>query len=166
VPCHSPHYQPTSSSATHRSARRPGALGASQRRRSLRPVRTGISWGTGMLEMRVPPILSDLDVCMPLKEILMIRRAVTFVLLTCLGGLSPGVLAVANESAGRYSVYPRVVATVLTLAPRGMATIQTSDGARYEVVRGTGWQVGDTVTCEHRATGRPSWQALECRKTS
>ena len=111
-------------------------------------------------------ILSDLNVCMYLKEIRMSHRAVTFVLLTCLGGLSPGALAVANESAGRYSVYPRVVATVLTLAPRGMATIQTSDGVRYEVIRGTGWQVGDTVTCEHRATERPAWQALECRKTS
>jgi len=96
----------------------------------------------------------------------MIRRAVTVVFLTCLGGLNPGLFAMANESAGRYSVYPRVVASVLTLAPRGMATIQTSDGNRYEVVRGTGWQVGDPVTCEHRATGRPAWQALECRKTS
>jgi hypothetical protein len=97
----------------------------------------------------------------------MIRRVVTFVLLTSLGGLSPGPLAVANDSAvGRYSVYPRVVATVLTLAPRGMATIQSSDGARYEVVRGTGWQVGDTVTCEHSATGGPAWRALTCRKTS
>ena len=92
-------------------------------------------------------------------------RAVTFVLLICFGSLSPGALAVANESAGRYSVYPRVVATVLTLASRGMATIQTSDGVRYEVIRGTGWQVGDTVTCEHRATERPAWQALECRKS-
>jgi len=119
-----------------------------------------------MLEMRMTPIRSDLNVCMPLKEILMIRHAVTFVLLACFGGLSPGALAVANESAGRYSVYPRVVATVLTLAPRGMATIQTSEGAHYEVVRGSGWQVGDTVTCEHRATERPAWQALECRKTS
>jgi hypothetical protein len=119
-----------------------------------------------MLEMRIPPILSDRNVCMHLKEILMIRRAVTVALLTCLGGLSPGPLAMANESAGRYSVYPRVVATVLTLAPRGMATIQTSDGTRYEVSRGNDWQVGDTVTCEHRATGRPAWQALECRKTS
>jgi hypothetical protein len=111
-------------------------------------------------------ILSDLNVCMHLKEIFMTRRAVTFVLLTCLADLSPGPLAMANESAGRYSVYPRVVATVLTLAPRGMATIQTSEGVRYEVIRGTGWQVGDTVTCEHKATGRPAWQALECRKTS
>ena len=118
------------------------------------------------MERRMTTIRSDCNVCRPLKEIRMIRRVVTVVLLTYLGGLSPGALAVANESAGRYSVYPRVVATVLTLAPRGMATLQTSDGARYEVVRGTGWQVGDTVTCEHRATGRPAWQALECRKTS
>jgi hypothetical protein len=119
-----------------------------------------------MLEMRMTPIRSDRNLCMPLKESLMICRAVTVVLLTCLGGLSPGPLVMANESAGRYSVYPRVVATVLTLAPRGMATIQTSEGARYEVVRGTGWQVGDTVTCEHRTTERPAWQALKCRKTS
>jgi hypothetical protein len=107
---------------------------------------------------------------MPLKERRMIRRAVNVVLLTCLGSLSPGTLALATDSAvGRYSVYPRVVGTVLTLAPRGMATIQTQDGTRYEVVRGTGWQVGDTVTCEHAASERPSWhawQTLECRKTS
>jgi hypothetical protein len=117
--------------------------------------------------MRIPSIHSNLNMYMPLKEIGMIRPAVTFVLFICLGGLSPGPLAVANDSAvGRYSVYPRVVATVLTLAPRGMATIQSSDGTRYEVVRGTGWQVGDTVTCEHSATGGPAWRALECRKTS
>src|SRR5262249_40314555 len=110
---------------------------------------------------------SDLNLYMHPKERRMIRRAVTVVLLTCLVGLSPGRLAVANESAGRYSVYPRVEAIVLTLAPRGMATIPTRDGTRYEVIRGTGWQVGDTVTCEHVATtGGPSWQAFECRKTS
>jgi hypothetical protein len=119
-----------------------------------------------MLERRMPPIRRDLNVCMHPKELLMMRRAVTFILLTCLGGLSAGPLAVANEEAGRYSVYPRVVATVMTLAPRRMATIQTSDCARYEVVRGTGWQVGDTVTCEYTTRGRASWQALECRKTS
>jgi hypothetical protein len=101
------------------------------------------------------------------KEGRMIRRTMTFVLLVCLAGLSPEPLAVANESGvGRYSVYPRVVATVLTLGPRGLATIQTSDGARYEVVRGTGWQVGEMVTCEHATTGGPAWRALECRKTS
>ena len=97
----------------------------------------------------------------------MIHRAVTFVLLTCLAGLSSGPLAMATESAtGKYSVYPRIVATVVTLAPRGMATVQTSEGFRYEVIRGTGWQVGDMVTCEHSATERPAWQAFECRKTS
>jgi hypothetical protein len=93
-----------------------------------------------------------------------------FVLVTFLGSLSLTSLAVANDSAvGRYSVYPRVVGTVVTLEPRGLATIQTSDGARYEVIRGTGWRVGDTVTCEHAASERPSrqaWQELDCRKTS
>jgi len=48
-----------------------------------------------------------------------------------------------------------------------MATIQTSEGARYyEVIRGTGWQIGDMVTCEYSASERPAWQAFECRKTS
>ena len=97
------------------------------------------------------------------------RQVVIFALLTCLGGLSLWPLAVAaeaNETPGRYSVYPRIVATVVTVAPRGMATIQTRDGVRYEVVRGTGWRVGDTVTCEHAASERPAWQALECRQNS
>ena len=61
----------------------------------------GISWGTGMLEMRMTPILSSRNVCMHLKEIRMIRRAVTLVLLTSLGGLSPGALAVANDESPR-----------------------------------------------------------------
>jgi hypothetical protein len=97
----------------------------------------------------------------------MICRAVAFVLLTCLGGLSDVPRAMATEnSGGNYSVYPRVVATVITLEPRGMATIRTADGTTYEVVKGTTWRVGDTVTCEYTTRGRAAWQALDCRKTS
>jgi|RhiMethySRZTD1v2_1073278.scaffolds.fasta_scaffold1064714_1 hypothetical protein len=65
-----------------------------------------------------------------------------------------------------YAVYPRVVATVIALAPRGLATIRTSDGTTSEVVTGTTLRVGDTVTCEYTARGRTAWQALGCRKTS
>jgi hypothetical protein len=64
------------------------------------------------------------------------------------------------------SVYPRGVATIIALAPRGLATIRTSDGATYEVVTDTTWRVGATVTCEHTASGRTAWQALDCRQTS
>jgi hypothetical protein len=85
----------------------------------------------------------------------------------CLGSLSPVSLAAAHAAAlDRYSASPRIVATVLTLEPRRLATIQTSDGARYEVIRGTGWQVGDTIVCEHNMTGGPTWRVLECWKTS
>jgi hypothetical protein len=106
----------------------------------------------------------------PRKERRMIGRMVTCVLVPFLASLSLASLAVAQDSAvGRYSVYPRVVATVLTLEPRGLAIIQSSDGTRYEVVRRTGWRVGDTVTCEYAASERPSapaWQRLDCRKES
>jgi len=100
----------------------------------------------------------------------MIDRMVTCVLGLFLASLSLASLAVAQDSAvGRYSVYPPVVATILTLEPRSSAIIQTSDGIRYEVLRRTGWRVGDTVTCEHVASERPSapaWQTLTCRKES
>jgi hypothetical protein len=100
----------------------------------------------------------------------MSRHVMTCVLVTFLASLRLASFAVATESAvGRYSLYPRVVARVLTLEPRGMATIESSDGARYEVIRGASWRVGDTVTCEHAASERPSaqaWQTLQCWKTS
>jgi hypothetical protein len=77
----------------------------------------------------------------------MIRRAVNIVLLTCLGSLSPRWAGIRCIPCGEDCPH---------LAPRGMATIQTRDGTRHEVVRGTGWQVGDTVTCEYAASVRPS----------
>jgi hypothetical protein len=75
--------------------------------------------------------------------------------------------ALAHSSgAGDYSVFPRVVATVIALAPRGMVTIRTVDGATYEVVKGTTWRVGDRVECEHGTRTRVPWEALDCHKTS
>ena len=61
---------------------------------------------------------------------------------------------------------PRVVATVTTLEPRGLARIRTVDGATYEVLQGTTWRVGDTVACEHVARTRVPWETLDCRKIS
>jgi hypothetical protein len=59
--------------------------------------------------------------------------------------------ALKGNSGGNYAVYPRVVATVIALAPRGLATIRTSDGVTPEVLTGTTWRGGATVTCEHTA---------------
>ena len=89
----------------------------------------------------------------------MIRRS-GIVLLLLLVGLShmPRARAEGNPG-GTYAVYPRVVATVIVLAPRGLATIRTSDGATSEVVTGTAWWLGDTVACEHTARGRTAWHA-------
>ncbi len=44
--------------------------------------------------------------------------------------------------------------------------IQTVDGARYEVLTGTGWRVGDTVACEHNERTGVTWEILDCRKIS
>jgi hypothetical protein len=41
------------------------------------------------------------------------------------------------DSSGTYSVYPRVDATVIALAPQGLATIRTTNGTTYEVVQRT-----------------------------
>ena len=57
-------------------------------------------------------------------------------------------------------------ARVITLEPRGLATIRTLEGATYEVVKCTTWRVGDTVACEHTARTRVPWETLDCRKTS
>jgi hypothetical protein len=65
-----------------------------------------------------------------------------------------------------YAVYLRVVATVIAPAPWGLATIRISNGTTSEVVTGTTWRVGATVTCEHTARGQTAWQALDCRQTS
>jgi hypothetical protein len=91
---------------------------------------------------------------------------------TCIGILTCSIgLSVSSPTAARFgkpddSVYPRVVAKVTVLAPRGLATIQTADGATYEVVAGTEWRVGDTVSCERsdREGGKPLWKAFDCRK--
>src|SRR5262252_6047628 len=65
-----------------------------------------------------------------------------------------------------YSVYPRVVATVITVEPRGLTLIRTPEGATYEVLKGTTWRVGDTVACNPVARTRVPWETLNCRKTS
>jgi len=90
----------------------------------------------------------------------------------CLGGLlvlvglSVGAIpgsADANSTPTR-SVRPRVVATVTALEPRGLARIQTVEGAIYEVLAGPHWRVGDPVTCEHTDRTRVPWLKLDCRK--
>ena len=87
-------------------------------------------------------------------------------LLVFVVGLSrvPHALATAG-SGSNASVSPRVGATVIALTPRGLATIRTTEGATYEVVKGTTWRVGDTVACEHVARTRVPWETLDCRKT-
>jgi len=93
------------------------------------------------------------------------RRPSRYTALLTLGlSLSLASLALASRDHPE-SVLPRVVATVLALDPRGLATIQTVDGARYEVLTGTGWRVGDTVTCEHIARTHVKWETLNCRQS-
>ncbi len=86
-------------------------------------------------------------------------------LLTLFLSLSLISLVMARNKVSR-PAKPRVVATVMAMDPRGLATIRTVDGARYEVVTGTGWRVGDPVECEHNERVRVPWEALDCRKTS
>jgi hypothetical protein len=86
--------------------------------------------------------------------------------LMLLMGLTVAALALsvgATEKSSR-SVRPRLVATVTVLEPRGLALIQTVDGASYEVFAGPHWRVGDPVTCEHNEWTRVPWQQLDCRK--
>ena len=93
--------------------------------------------------------------------------AVFALLLALVVSLSRVPLATAGRNAGgNYSVYPRVVATVIALEPRGLAAIRTTEGATYEVLMGTTWRVGDTVECEHVARSRVPWKTLDCRKLS
>ena len=88
-------------------------------------------------------------------------------LLALVVGFSWAPLATAGkDAAGSYSVYPRVVATVITVEPRGLALIRTPEGATYEVLKGTTWRVGDTVACDPVARTRVPWETLNCRKTS
>jgi hypothetical protein len=88
--------------------------------------------------------------------------------LMVLMGLTVGALSLSVGATDRpsRSVRPRVVATVTVLEPRGLAIIQTVDGATYEVFAGTNWRVGDPVTCEHNERTRVPWQKLDCRKDS
>jgi len=86
--------------------------------------------------------------------------------LMLLMGLTVAALALsvgATEKASR-SVHPRLVATVTVLEPRGLALIQTVDGALYEVFASSNWRVGDPVTCEYNERTRVPWQKLDCRK--
>jgi hypothetical protein len=94
------------------------------------------------------------------------RSWVPIALITLLLGLGlASQTAVANNKTPSRPAKPRVVATVMSLDPRGLATLQTVDGARYEVLTGTGWRVGDTVACEHNERTRVKWEALNCRKS-
>ena len=87
-------------------------------------------------------------------------------LLTFFLGLNHVPLAMAARGTHE-SAKPRVVATVIVLEPRGMATIRAADGTIYTLIKGTTWHVGDTVECEqHDSMGVPPWQALDCRKIS
>jgi hypothetical protein len=93
----------------------------------------------------------------------------TVSLTTLLGvGLVSQTMAAGNDSKKvPRDALPRIVATVTTLGPRGMATITTADGATYEVITGTSWWLGDTVECEQTdRQGIPKWEALNCRKAS
>jgi hypothetical protein len=97
----------------------------------------------------------------------MIRHPLSLALCVLMVGVMS--LISAPRASGRQAsrpAKPRVVATVTAMAPRGMATIQTVDGALYEVVKGTTWRVGDTVECEQNERTRVPWEALDCRKVS
>ena len=56
---------------------------------------------------------------------------------TCIGILTCSIgRSVRSPTAARFGkpddfIYPRVVAKVMALAPRGLATVQTADGATY-----------------------------------
>ena len=95
----------------------------------------------------------------------------SFFVSLALVGLVVGVSLVPHarartSSGGLYSVYPRVDATVIALEAQGLARIQTTNGATYEVVQHPRWRVGDQVECEHTAYARVPWERLSCRKVS
>ena len=95
------------------------------------------------------------------------RLIVCTLVLALVVGLSHVPLATAGkDAAGSYAVYLRVVATVITLEPRGLALIRTPEGATYEVLKGTTWRVGDTVECDPVARTLVPWETLNCRKSS
>jgi hypothetical protein len=94
-------------------------------------------------------------------------RPSVFTLLLALGlGLNLGPWAQARMIHDD-SPLPRLVATVTALDRRGMAIIRTVDGALYQVMKGTGWQVGDTVECEQYDVYTAGTRLqLDCRKVS
>ena len=94
-------------------------------------------------------------------------RPSVFILLLALGlGLNLGPWAQARMIHDD-SPLPRLVATVTALDRRGMAIIRTVDGALYQVMKGTGWQVGDTVECEQYDVYTAGTRLqLDCRKVS
>ena len=135
------------------------------RRRKV--VGSGIAWRKIEFLIGDSAILVHPAVCMDNKEMIMGRRSVSTALLVLVLGLSLVPRAMARTGgSGSSSPWPRVVATVIALDPRGLATIRTVDGATYEVLKGTTWRVGDTVECEHVARTRVPWEALDCHKTS
>ena len=94
------------------------------------------------------------------------RSYVHTMLLALCVGLSLVSLTMANRNHEE-SALPRVVATVTSLGPQGLATLRTDDGATYQVVQGTGWRVGTTVECERYDTRTLFEQVvLDCRKVS
>ena len=96
----------------------------------------------------------------------MSRRYMSTVLLALGLGCSLVALAKARMTYDE-SPLPRLVATVVSLDPRGLATLQTVDGALYQVIKGTGWRVGDTVECEQYDVRTPGTRLqLDCRKVS
>jgi hypothetical protein len=94
-------------------------------------------------------------------------RPSVFILLLALGlGLNLGPRAQARMIHDD-SPLPRLVATVTALDRRGMAIIRTVDGALYQVMKGTGWRVGDTVECEQYDVYTAGTRLqLDCRKVS
>ena len=71
------------------------------------------------------------------------------------------------EGDGNYLVLPRLMATIIALEPQGLATIQTRTGVVRQVLRGSGWQVGDLIACEqYEGQSLAVWWTLDCRKAS
>jgi hypothetical protein len=101
-----------------------------------------------------------------MKETTMARPYIYTMLLAL--GLSLSLVSVAPaRMTYDDSPLPRLVATVIALKPRGLATLRSVDGALYQVITGTGWRVGDTVECEQYDVRTPRTQLqLACRKVS
>jgi hypothetical protein len=85
-------------------------------------------------------------------------------LLTLFLGLSLVSLALARSHRDTPAL-PRLVATVISLDSRGLATIRTEDGATYQLVKGLWWGVGDKVECQQNNVkqGLLAQGELDCR---